>query len=252
MADITGYSARILVNGHKVKEYNHEGTLFIEAKFGTEYEIELKNHTPQRVMAIVSIDGLDVIKGKPATNDSAGYIIKAYDSVRIKGFRKDSETVGAFKFTNRENSYSKSQNRGGNQGIIAVRFVSEWPQYGNFITDSNSSAVGSSFMDFSSKCSVYDNKIVNSTTGNLETCRGITYSQNIKDNSFDMGTTWGSKQKDKVKETEFDRGSIVGEINFYYASRNSLIDMGVPLINEKMVSLPKGFQDFCQPPKGWR
>jgi hypothetical protein len=120
------YSARVLINGRsKAKEYRHEDRLFIEAKTESEFEVELKNHTSDRVMAIISVDGLDVIKGEPANQESAGYIIPANDSIKIKGFRNDEDSVGAFKFTARGKSYSKEQGHGGNQGIIAVRFIEE-------------------------------------------------------------------------------------------------------------------------------
>jgi hypothetical protein len=75
--------------------------------------------------------------------------------------------------------------------------------------------------------------------------------RSLKKANFDMGTTWGNKYQDKVTTTEFERGSHVGDIEIFYASRNALKSMGVPLINEKYVSFPKGFADFATPPKNW-
>lgn len=255
MADIYGLSARVLVNGRKVREYSHNGKLFIESKNKTEFEIELKNHKPHRVMAIVSVDGLDVIGGKPATNESSGYIIPANDSVRIKGFRKDNETVGSFKFTSRDNAYSESQGQGGNQGVISVRFFDEKQKqthnllfdahvdmpkprriYGQSRKLSNSSGEATYMSSVSTSCDAY----ISQSSINEEVY------------DFDMGTTWGSKKNDKVTAVEFDRGGFSGELNLYYASRDGLINMGVPLTKQNYISLPKGFNDFATPPTNWK
>ena len=51
------YPVDILVNGSPVKQYIHEGRIFIEAKENTEYEIHLKKNTNERVRALTSVDG---------------------------------------------------------------------------------------------------------------------------------------------------------------------------------------------------
>jgi hypothetical protein len=69
-----------------------------------------------------------------------------------------------------------------------------------------------------------------------------------------MGTKWGEAKESKVIEVEFEKGLIALTTNIYYASRQSLIEMGVPLGNEKQVSFPEPFKDgkYAEPPKGWQ
>ena len=71
---------------------------------------------------------------------------------------------------------------------------------------------------------------------------------------FDMSTKWGEAKESKVVEVEFERGSLVLTTNIYYASRQSLIEMGVPLGSEKQVSFPEPFVDskYAKPPKNWK
>lgn len=71
---------------------------------------------------------------------------------------------------------------------------------------------------------------------------------------FDMGTKWGESKESRVIEVEFEKGSLVLNTNIYYASRQSLVEMGVPLGNEKQVSFPEPFADskYAKPPQGWR
>jgi hypothetical protein len=72
--------------------------------------------------------------------------------------------------------------------------------------------------------------------------------------SFDMGTKFGEAKESKVVEVEFEKGTLILPItNIYYASRQSLIEMGVPLGSEKQVSFPEPFKNqYATPPKGWR
>ena len=249
MADKYSLSARVLVNGKKTREYSHEGKVFIESKNGTEFEIDLKNHYGSRVMAIVSVDGVDVINGKPATNESSGYIIGGNDAIRVKGFRKDNDTVGAFKFTSKENSYAEGTGEGGNEGVISVRFFEEkrierqllWEDHDSYISlDSVAPSVGGQ-----------------SATGQVRgmlssnSSSDVMYSTKVKSENFDMGTTWGKKKKDSAVEIEFEKGRQLAEFNIYYASRQALIEMGVPLTKENYITIPTGFRDFATPPEGW-
>ena len=61
-------------------------------------------------------------------------------------------------------------------------------------------------------------------------------------------------RKSKVVEVNFDKGPIVFTYDIYYASRDSLIEMGVPVNNNKnQVSFPEAFKSdkYCTPPKNW-
>ncbi len=59
------YEARVLVNGKSATEVVHDGLTYLEGRAGTSYSLSFKNKTNRRVMIIPSVDGLDVITGKP-------------------------------------------------------------------------------------------------------------------------------------------------------------------------------------------
>lgn len=117
----------ITVNGKPIKQYSHKGNTYIEAKIGTEYNIRIKNDSHRRKLAVVTVDGLNVITGQPhSANDiGEGYIVGAYDSFDIKGFRKDMNSVGAFKFCQSGKSYCNEQGLKGNNGVIGVRIYDQ-------------------------------------------------------------------------------------------------------------------------------
>ena len=75
----------------------------------------------------------------------------------------------------------------------------------------------------------------------------------VKPQGFDMGTKYGDAKESKVIEVEFEKNTLTLTQNIYYASRESLIEMGVPLGSEKQVSFPEPFQGskYSIPPVDW-
>ena len=121
---------RVLVNGRPVREYTHKGMQFIESRHGSNYSIKIKNDNGARVMAVVSVDGLDVITGKPAEKTNKGYIVDAYSSTEIKGYRLSDTDSAAFVFVSKDKSYVANAAQGDkrNSGVIGIRVFEEKPE----------------------------------------------------------------------------------------------------------------------------
>lgn len=110
----------------KIPEYGHKGLTFVEGRRGQPYILNLRNNSAQRVLAVVSIDGQNIVDGQPCTPSSRGYVIPAYSSVDIEGWRTSLSEVHKFKFEAKAESYAKSMTgEVQNCGIIAAKFFSE-------------------------------------------------------------------------------------------------------------------------------
>jgi len=275
----------ILVNGNRCKFYYHEGKTYIEAKQGSEYEIEIKNNSWGRVEAVCSVDGLSVMTGKPADEKENGYVVDAYHPLKIKGFRYSDDAVGSFKFELKNNSYAASKGKKSkrNCGVIGIRLFEElvkvqfphfdtwdyvkpstpWPKtppwQEPYITWCGTDSLGGNYTSannsvFTSNLTTHglvgDKGEVKSCCNNILRSAEKTVEKPTK--GFDMGTAWGSKKESKVVTVSFDRGSMGFSTDIYYASRESLIEMGVPIENHTKVVAPKSFPGgYAQPPKGW-
>ena len=102
------------------------GDNFVTGIAGRRYTIVIKNHSPGRVEAVVSVDGLDVIDGKPASLAKRGYLIDAFGDVEIEGFRTSTDEVAAFRFGSVQNSYAeKKHGDSRNVGVIGVALFHE-------------------------------------------------------------------------------------------------------------------------------
>lgn len=125
----TNVEVQVLVGGKPVKQHYHEGNMFVEARHGANYEVKIKNNSWKRVLAIVSVDGLDVLSGRPATSESGGYIVDGFSSYSVKGFRVSDNEVNLFEFSAKSQSYAAKSPTGekstANCGIIAVRLFEE-------------------------------------------------------------------------------------------------------------------------------
>ena len=273
-----GISLSVNAKGRPVKIYSCESRFFIESREGTEYTIEIKNNNSHRVEAVVSVDGLSVISGKSASAKDLGYVINAWDSLSIKGYRKDSTTVGAFKFTKQQRSYATKKGKGENVGVIAVQIYKEKSYWTPLQYNINTITFGPSIPDYTTTQSYCGSTLSNAAINGINTItncnngvyitgsgtshgtlRTANYCQVIPDKEvaevaeFDHGTTWGQKIDDKVVTTIFERDYSIFTNFIYYNSKSQLELMGIKLVSEKLVALPKGFPaDFATPPAGWQ
>lgn len=210
-----------------VRKYSHRGKTFIEGKKGSEFSIRIKNPNTCRVEVVISVDGLSVINGKKASTGSTGYVLDGYNSIVIDGWRISDDFVRKFFFTEKENSYSsRKDGDSDNCGVISILAYAEYRE-----PVSISYPLG----DYKSVLLPSENFILCSTK-----CSNTT-------DNFDLGTGMGEKVESKVTGVNFRRGEFLGDNTFYYASRKSLIDMGIDVEKKvKVNKLPQAFTDYCE------
>jgi hypothetical protein len=100
---------------------------YVLGRAGTRYQIRIVNPTATRIEAVVSVDGLDAVDGRPANLDKRGYIVPAYGEVTIDGFRTSLDAVAAFRFSPVHESYAARIGHARNVGVVGVAFFGERP-----------------------------------------------------------------------------------------------------------------------------
>ena len=94
---------------------------FVEGKAGGSYSIAVKNVCKSRIQVVISVDGLDVLDGKPAGTSRPGYVISPGETLEIKGFRTSYDAVAAFKFSSVSQSYANTRHGDTrNVGVIGL------------------------------------------------------------------------------------------------------------------------------------
>jgi hypothetical protein len=112
-------------SGEVLPVYWHDGERHVAGEPGREYEIRLRNRGNCRVLAVTSVDGVNVITGRTASPRQSGYVLDPWGLVEIDGWRKSMEEVAAFYFTRLPDSYAARTGRPDNVGVIGVALFRE-------------------------------------------------------------------------------------------------------------------------------
>ncbi len=113
-------------HGRFISGFTAGGNNYVPGSSGDRYSIVVKNKSPGRVEAVVSVDGLDVIDGRPAALDKRGYLLEAFSEVEIDGFRTSTSQVAAFRFGAVEDSYAELKHgETRNVGVIGLAVFHE-------------------------------------------------------------------------------------------------------------------------------
>lgn len=112
-------------SGYALPVYVHENRLYVVGEPGHQYEVRLDNRTDERLLAVTSVDGVNVITGKTADEQQSGYVLDPWDGVNIEGWRKSLDDVATFYFTRLSNSYAARTGRPENVGVIGVALFRE-------------------------------------------------------------------------------------------------------------------------------
>ena len=92
---------------------------------GHRYAVRLTNTTGERVLVVLSVDGVNAVTGETAHPSQAGYVLAPWQSTEINGWRKSLEDVAQFVFTDLPDSYAARTGRPDNVGVIGVAVFAE-------------------------------------------------------------------------------------------------------------------------------
>ena len=85
---VGSYELEVLVDGRPAPRFFHAGESYVLGQQGERYTLRIWNRSGRRVEAVVSVDGRDVIDGKPGDfRHKRGYLVPAWGSVDIDGWR---------------------------------------------------------------------------------------------------------------------------------------------------------------------
>jgi hypothetical protein len=97
---------QVCADGKPVKEYGHEGRVFIEGRKGTSFTLKIRNNRRERCNVAVLVDGINVVSGD--TQTAKGYIVAGMSSYEIQGWRTSLNDVSTFVFKDKKGSYAKA------------------------------------------------------------------------------------------------------------------------------------------------
>lgn len=282
---INGFELSIEIEGgrKRLPEYGHRGKSFVEGRRGHPYQIKFRNSRAERVLVIPSVDGLSVLDGKPATEGSNGYVVQAYSSLTIAGWRTSVNEIRQFEFTGKGGSYAGKTEGALNCGVIAVQVYAEkrpepvvqdihihhihWPppippqplwrsspSYTCSVGNLMSSAGPAGPAGVSGPSGPCGEQGLSGDT--MKCClsapdmASINCCTSSQAPDFNLGTAYGAAATDRVTYTNFDRGLWLATMELYYSDREGLMKDGIQVDKspELATGFPQAFGGFCKPP----
>jgi len=128
------------VDGRSVPLYpapDGSGRLYLEAREGARYAVQIANRTHERLGVVLTVDGLNAISGDRdgaaswARPRPAGrmYVLYPWDSASVKGWRTSLDDVRRFTFVDERASYAaRSGKANARMGWIEVAVYRERPR----------------------------------------------------------------------------------------------------------------------------
>ena len=112
-------------SGAVLPQYASRGRSYSPGLPGGRYAIRLSNRTSERVLVVLSVDGVNAITGDTAAWGQSGYVLDPWETCEITGWRKSDEEVAAFEFTALSDSYAARTGRPDDVGVIGVAVFRE-------------------------------------------------------------------------------------------------------------------------------
>lgn len=211
LADLQVYDR---TDQHYLTIHDYRGQRYVAGQPGHEYEIRLRNDTGGRLLAVTSVDGVNVVSGETAAPSQGGYVLAPYQDLSIEGWRKSLGEIATFYFTRLPDSYAARTGRPFDVGVIGVALFREKAHccdgFGNRDDELRDEASGApSAADAPSAAQ-------RKSEGRLAE----------KDK---LGTGHGRRERSDASVTEFERASDTPDemLAIYYDSREHLIAQGV-------------------------
>ena len=117
--------------GRVLDVHHKHGRAYVAGEPGHRYAVMMQNRTGERVMAVLSVDGVNAVTGETADPYQGGYVLGPYERAEINGWRKSMHDVAQFVFSAPEWSYAARTGRPQNVGVIGIAvFRERAPMYG--------------------------------------------------------------------------------------------------------------------------
>ena len=119
-------------SGQWLPGHRHRGQDWIAGTPGHRYSVRLANTSGERVLVVLSVDGVNAVTGETASPSQAGYVLAPWQVAEIDGWRKSYEHIAQFVFTDLGDSYAARTGRPDNVGTIGIAVFRErrhagWP-----------------------------------------------------------------------------------------------------------------------------
>jgi hypothetical protein len=226
-------------SGRALPTYQKHGRVHVAGEPGHEYEIRIRNEGPTRVLAVTTVDGVNVITGETGALGQSGYVLDGYGRVDIEGWRKSMSRTAAFYFTKLPDSYAARTGRSDNVGVIGVALFRERTYCCRHEYERPSNLGRGSDVQESSA----ERRASPAAPAPALQERAASADSSVRQKAESkLGTGHGRSEHSAAQYTEFERASSSPNetIVIYYDSERNLIAQGI-IPEQRVATRPRPF-----------
>ena len=213
VADVTVFDR---TTGRELPVYWQDGRAYVVGRPGNEYSVGIRNRRGEDVLAVVSVDGVNVMNGETASPDQSGYIVSPWNRIDIRGWRKSMNDIATFYFTSLGDSYAARTDRPQNVGVIGVALFERRryePRYQPAVPEASDSWLKREPAEAQNQAPA-------------GSARAKSFSAPAP--SAPLGTGHGRREESSIRWVDFDRADAPAEtITIYYDSYRNLVARGI-------------------------
>ncbi len=238
--------------GTTLQTYVQDGKRYVPGTPGHRYAVRLSNRTGGRVLAVLSVDGVNAVSGETASANQSGYVLDAWESTEINGWRKNLDEIAQFNFTSLPNSYAAQTGRPRNVGVIGVAVYTErddrWIAQQR--TERAPPAPPASrpwAKDAESRDEAASESIAGAAKSSANESRADSARSRRQAPSESLGTGHGDREYSQVGTTRFERATIMPAetLAIWYDSYRNLAARGIiprrPIASREPNPFPNSF-----------
>lgn len=237
--------------GTTLRTYMSDGRLYVAGKPGHRYAVRLVNRTGGRVLAVLSVDGVNAVSGETANANQSGYVLGPWESTEINGWRKNLNEIAQFNFTALPDSYAAQTGRPMNVGVIGVAVFTERSQ--RWIAEERDNRTPPAAPP-ATRPWAKDSESAEAAAANEAPAAGMASKSRSADAIAQsqprrerLGTGHGDREWSQVGTTRFERASArpAETVAIWYDSYRNLAARGIiprrPLASREPEPFPNGF-----------
>jgi hypothetical protein len=243
-AHAAGRLAEVLIvdrdSGAPLPTYYHRGEYWVAGKPGARYAIEIRNTLHERLLAVTSVDGVNVLTGDTARWDQSGYVFHGEEGYEITGWRKSQAEVAAFEFAAAPSSYAARTGRSANIGVIGVAVFRERVPEAIAAASPDAQAPAAPPARESGAESRFSGEANERSSASVHAPQVVEPAPLAK-----LGTGHGARERSYVEFTDFVRASSQPNeiVRIRYDSRENLIALGIIPRPAMVAGEPNPFPD---------
>ena len=252
-------------SGQQLAKYGHHGRQYVAGAPGHRYALQLSNRTGERVMVVLSVDGVNAISGQTAAANQGGYVLEPRESAEIAGWRKSDDAIAQFVFTELDDSYAARTGRPDNVGVIGMAVFRERvpvpvyqpPVYQQTYPLPELQREQAQSGGSSNRKDALVNAPAAKATSRVEGAMDAAASAPYESTAQRLGTGHGDREYSPIERTEFERLTSYPQqvVTLYYDAPAQLVARGIiprwtrPWQPRRPDAFPVGY--VPDPPREW-